>query len=145
MCIGSATLWVKAQHEGALPPPCIVRKDPRGQTPVLYQGSLGLSPAVIRAWERRKGSREAERPSGAQKWALVLTLGNELSKEIQVFQTGLSAFKSLPGPAFLVSGDVPIVYPALLDRQHRGRPPPLSKHLLHQSITRSFHFTWKFS
>ena len=24
-----ATLWVKAQHEGALPPPCIVRK---GQT-----------------------------------------------------------------------------------------------------------------
>ena len=26
-----ATLWVKAQHEGALPPPCIVRKDPRVQ------------------------------------------------------------------------------------------------------------------
>ena len=25
----STTLWVKAQHEGALPPPCIVRKDPR--------------------------------------------------------------------------------------------------------------------
>ena len=24
-----ATLCVKAQHEGALPPPCIVRKDPR--------------------------------------------------------------------------------------------------------------------
>ena len=24
-----ATLWVKAQHEGALPPPCIVRTDPR--------------------------------------------------------------------------------------------------------------------
>ena len=24
-----ATLWVKAQHEGALPSPCIVRKDPR--------------------------------------------------------------------------------------------------------------------
>ena len=24
-----ATLWVKAQHEGALPPPCIVRKDTR--------------------------------------------------------------------------------------------------------------------
>ena len=24
-----ATLWMKAQHEGALPPPCIVRKDPR--------------------------------------------------------------------------------------------------------------------
>ena len=24
-----STLWVKAQHEGALPPPCIVRKDPR--------------------------------------------------------------------------------------------------------------------
>ena len=24
-----ATPWVKAQHEGALPPPCIVRKDPR--------------------------------------------------------------------------------------------------------------------
>ena len=24
-----ATLWVKAQHDGALPPPCIVRKDPR--------------------------------------------------------------------------------------------------------------------
>ena len=24
-----ATLWVKAQHEGALPPPCIARKDPR--------------------------------------------------------------------------------------------------------------------
>ena len=24
-----ATLWVKAQHERALPPPCIVRKDPR--------------------------------------------------------------------------------------------------------------------
>ena len=24
-----ATLWVKAQHEGELPPPCIVRKDPR--------------------------------------------------------------------------------------------------------------------
>ena len=24
-----ATLWVKAQHEGALPTPCIVRKDPR--------------------------------------------------------------------------------------------------------------------
>ena len=24
-----ATLWVKAQHEGALPPPCIVLKDPR--------------------------------------------------------------------------------------------------------------------
>ena len=22
-------LWVTAQHEGALPPPCIVRKDPR--------------------------------------------------------------------------------------------------------------------
>ena len=22
-------VWVKAQHEGALPPPCIVRKDPR--------------------------------------------------------------------------------------------------------------------
>ena len=29
--VGSkATLWVKAQHEGALPPPCIVRKDPSG-------------------------------------------------------------------------------------------------------------------
>ena len=26
---GLETLWVKAQHEGALPPPCIVRKDPR--------------------------------------------------------------------------------------------------------------------
>ena len=25
----STYLWVKAQHEGALPPPCIVRKDPR--------------------------------------------------------------------------------------------------------------------
>ena len=25
----ATTLWVKAQHEGALPPPCIVRKDPR--------------------------------------------------------------------------------------------------------------------
>ena len=24
-----ATLWVKAQHEGALPRPCIFRKDPR--------------------------------------------------------------------------------------------------------------------
>ena len=24
-----ATLWGKAQHEGELPPPCIVRKDPR--------------------------------------------------------------------------------------------------------------------
>ena len=24
-----ATLWLKAQHEEALPPPCIVRKDPR--------------------------------------------------------------------------------------------------------------------
>ena len=24
-----ATLWVKAQHEGALPPPCIVRRGPR--------------------------------------------------------------------------------------------------------------------
>ena len=23
------SVWVKAQHEGALPPPCIVRKDPR--------------------------------------------------------------------------------------------------------------------
>ena len=22
-------MWGKAQHEGALPPPCIVRKDPR--------------------------------------------------------------------------------------------------------------------
>ena len=28
-CAAKATLWVKAQHEGALPPPCIVRKDPR--------------------------------------------------------------------------------------------------------------------
>ena len=28
-----ATLWVKAQHEGALPPPCIVRKDPLGRKP----------------------------------------------------------------------------------------------------------------
>ena len=28
-----ATLWVKAQHEGALPPPCIVRKDPRADMP----------------------------------------------------------------------------------------------------------------
>ena len=27
-----ATLWLKAQHEGALPPPCIVRKDPRFHT-----------------------------------------------------------------------------------------------------------------
>ena len=27
-----ATLWGKAQHEGALPPPCIVRKDPRVHT-----------------------------------------------------------------------------------------------------------------
>ena len=26
---GSMALWLKAQHEGALPPPCIVRKDPR--------------------------------------------------------------------------------------------------------------------
>ena len=31
-----ATLWVKAQHEGALLPPCIVRKDPR------YDGDLSL-------------------------------------------------------------------------------------------------------
>ena len=29
-----ATLWVKAQHEGALPPPCIVRKDPRVAGPL---------------------------------------------------------------------------------------------------------------
>ena len=27
-----ATLWVKAQHEGALPPPGIVRKDPRPES-----------------------------------------------------------------------------------------------------------------
>ena len=27
--VSKATLWGKAQHEGALPPPCIVRKDPR--------------------------------------------------------------------------------------------------------------------
>ena len=25
-----ATLWVKAQHEGALPPPCIIQKNPQG-------------------------------------------------------------------------------------------------------------------
>ena len=30
-----ATLWLKAQHEGALPPPCIVRKDPRVPRPGL--------------------------------------------------------------------------------------------------------------
>ena len=29
MKLSKATLWVKAQHEGALPRPCIVRKDPR--------------------------------------------------------------------------------------------------------------------
>ena len=27
--VGTAPLSMKAQHEGALPPPCIVRKDPR--------------------------------------------------------------------------------------------------------------------
>ena len=35
-----ATLWMKAQHEGALPPPCIVRKDPRVPQP-LPPGSAG--------------------------------------------------------------------------------------------------------
>ena len=39
----------------------------------------------------------------------------------------LSAFKSLPRPAFLVSGDVPTVYPARLGLQHRGCLPPLSE------------------
>ena len=33
-----ATLWVKAQHEGALPPPCIVRKDPRVPHTQLDEG-----------------------------------------------------------------------------------------------------------
>ena len=31
--LAKATLWMKAQHEGALPPPCIVRKDPRFPQP----------------------------------------------------------------------------------------------------------------
>ena len=39
-----ATLWVKAQHEGALPPPCIVRKDSRGQRGSLPQTRRGLTP-----------------------------------------------------------------------------------------------------
>ena len=50
-----ATLWLKAQHEGALPPPCIVRKDPRARglcrgaagnprVPRLLPGTLGSFP-----------------------------------------------------------------------------------------------------
>ena len=31
--LAKATLWVKAQHEGALTPPCIVRKNPRRSLP----------------------------------------------------------------------------------------------------------------
>ena len=34
-------LWVKAQHEGALPPPCIVRKDPRVHSGC--EGELGIA------------------------------------------------------------------------------------------------------
>ena len=40
-----ATLWVKAQHEGALPPPCIVRNDPR----VPHPGRPGARTAQGRA------------------------------------------------------------------------------------------------
>ena len=35
-----ATLWVKAQHEGALPPPCIVR---RGQRVPQFSGALSAT------------------------------------------------------------------------------------------------------
>ena len=38
-----ATLWLKAQHEGALPPPCIVRKDPRVPHTLESQDALPLS------------------------------------------------------------------------------------------------------
>ena len=38
-----ATLWVKAQHEGALPPPCIVRNDPR--VPHISRGDRDLGVA----------------------------------------------------------------------------------------------------
>ena len=60
-----ATLWVKAQHEGALPPPCIVRKDPRvPHTPSPSAGDLsfrgpGLLGDLESSW---KG------PNGVQLW-----------------------------------------------------------------------------
>ena len=45
-----ATLWLKAQHEGALPPPCIVRKDPRAQ--------LEKNQVVPTSWQDEALARE---------------------------------------------------------------------------------------
>ena len=45
--VSKATLWVKAQHEGALPPPCIVRKDPRVPHTNTGVGSLSLLQGIF--------------------------------------------------------------------------------------------------
>ena len=47
---------VKAQHEGALPPPCIVRKDPRLEEP--WQHHKGCVFRFL-ARERRGGQEDA--------------------------------------------------------------------------------------
>ena len=57
-----ATLWLKAQHEGALPPPCIVRKDPRVphiREPLVRRQGSQLSMRVARgsaSWLSSHGS-----------------------------------------------------------------------------------------
>ena len=43
-----ATLWVKAQHEGALPPPGIVRKDPSAQR-LVWAAKQALGKAALGA------------------------------------------------------------------------------------------------
>ena len=37
MSLAKATLWVKAQHEGALPPPCIVRTQMVKNLPAMQE------------------------------------------------------------------------------------------------------------
>ena len=54
--LAKATLWVKAQHEGALPPPCIVRKDPRVKA--QHEGALP-PPCIVRKDPRNEKKGDA--------------------------------------------------------------------------------------
>ena len=61
-----ATLWVKAQHEGALTPPCIVRKNP--QVPNTAQQ------VACHSVNNSKGKRRSIPPQKMRRDSLVHTL-----------------------------------------------------------------------
>ena len=97
-----ATLWVKAPHEGALPPPCIVRKDPR----VPHTARRGRETGLILRCAGKAGN-----PFQTTQW-------NRLSCSDQEGRRGSE--EAVPGPSEFPSREPGV---SGLSKQSRGIDP----------------------